>query len=344
MPMKLVPLLGCAALMAAGTCAAESSWFAAEDAVPTALLPQPSAAPQPSGGSAVVATRTPEAYVVLSGAAGECVYPIAPAQPASDGSIVQADVANDGAVPVELSIGFRAKGGGGFGWKTCLPPGRRTLELSPADCAPENGWTSLPSNRWANVSELALGVKSANGGTAARIVLRDLSVVEAHLMRSRGGQPWPEERELLPADRAPLVFASRPGEFNGKPDARSFSIPIDGQSLFDGMAFRGSGGKLVLTIRATDPQTRAVEIGFHQSDGRTWGSTDLAIGSDWQEVVLPFRRMRYFRHWGLPAIPPDARPEPAKFTSVHFCFGKWLCADTLDLPHGFEVKSIKIVQ
>lgn len=342
--MKLLSLLGCAALMAAGTGAAESSWFAAEDAVPTALLPQPSAMPRLSEGGAVVATRTPEAYVVLSGAAGECLYPTAPARPAPDGSIVLADVANDGAAPVELSIGFRVKGGGGFGWKASLPPGRRTLELSPADCAPADGWVSLPSNRWSGVSGLALGVRSANEGTAARIVLRDLSVVEARLMRSRGGQPWPEERELLPADRAPFVFASRPGEFKGKPDARSVRFPVDGQRLFDGVAFHGTSGRLVLTVRATDPQTRAVEIGFRQSDGRVWGSAGLAIGSDWQEVVLPFKRMRYFSHWGLPAIPPDAKPEPAKFTAVHFCFGKWLCADTLDLPHGFEVKSIKIVQ
>lgn len=251
--MKLLPLLGCAAMMAAGTSAAESSWFAAEDAVPTALLPQPSAMPRLSGGGAVVATRTPEAYVVLSGASGESFHPIAPAQPVPDGSIVLADVANDGAAPVELSIGFRAKGGGGFGWKARLPPGRRTLELSPADCAPADGLTSLPSNRWANVSELALGVKSADEGTTARIVLRDLSAVEAHPMRSRGGQPWPEERELLPADMAPLVFASRPGEFKGKPDARSVRIPVDGRRLFDGVAFHGTGGKLVLTVRATTP-------------------------------------------------------------------------------------------
>lgn len=342
--MKLLSVFGSAALMAMGAYAGESSWFPVEDAVATALLPSPSAEPRLSEGGAVVATRTSEAYVVLSATAGECVYPVSALRPVPDSSIVRADVANEGASPVELSIGFRVKGGGGFGWKVCLPPGRRTLELSPADCRAQDGRASSPSNRWAGVSEFALGVKPAAEGDAARIVLRDLSVVEAYLMRSRGGLPWPEERELLPADRAPCVFSSRPGEFRGKPDARSFSIPVDGRRLFGDMAFHGAGGRLVLTIRATDPQTSAVEIGFHQSDGRVWGSTGLSIGTDWQEVVLPFRRMQYLRHWGLPAIPPGARPDATKFTSVHFCFGKWLCGDTLDLPHGFEVKSIKIVQ
>lgn len=339
-------LLVCALVAGSGRVYAEKTWFPVEDAAPVALLPPLLATPQSvDGQSALVATRTPEAYVTLSvpnaapDASYAVSYPLTPARPISDASLVQADVVNAGDASVSLGIAFRLKSGGEFRWNVSLPPGRRQVTLSPADCV-----SAAPTNRWADVTGLVLSVAARTSDVCSSLTVRNLSAIEAFQMRSRGGCPWPEERELLPADRTPCVFTSRAGEFKGKPDARSFKIPVDGRALFGDLPFPSSGGKLVLTIRATDPQTRAVEIGFHQSDGAVWGSTALAISTEWQEIVLPFRRMQYFRHWGLPALPPDAKPDAMKFTSVHFCFGKWLCGDTLDLPHGFEVKSIKITQ
>lgn len=336
-------LLVCVLVAGGGPVCAEKTWFPVEDVAPVALLPPLSAMPQTVG--ALVATRTPEAYVTLSvpnaapDASNVVFYSLTPARPIPDASLVQADIVNTGDASVSLGLAFRLKAGGEFRWNVSLPPGRRHFTLSPTDCV-----SAVPTNRWADVTGLVLSVAARTSDARSSLTIRNLSAVEAFQMRSRGGCPWPEERELLPADRTPLVFTSCAGEFKGKPDARSFSIPVDGRAHFGDLPFLRSGGKLVLTIRATDPQTRAVEIGFHQSDGAVWGSTALAISTEWQEVVLPFRRMQYFRHWGLPALPPDAKPDATKFTSVHFCFGKWLCGDTLDQPHGFEVKSIKITQ
>lgn len=325
--------------------AAETAWFPVEDTVPVALLPPLSATLQTvNGREGLVATRTPEAYVTLdlAGVATDAVCavscPLTPARPIPDASFVRADIVNAGNATVTLGLAFRRKSGRTFRWNVRLPPGRRQVVLSPEDCVP-----AAPANRWADVTGLVLAVAAKTPGSRASLTIRSLTAVEAFRMRSRGGRPWPEERELLPADKRPLVFASRAGEFR---EQGSFfaHLPIDGKALFGGLSFPKSGGKLVLTVRATDPQTRAVEIGLHQSDGRIWGLPALAIRPDWQEIVVPLRRLMYFRHWGLPAIPPDAMPDAAKFTSAHVSFGKWLCGDSLDLPHGFEIKSIRITQ
>lgn len=338
-------LLVCAIVAGCVSAAAEMAWFPVEDAVPVALLPPLSATLQTvKGREGLVATRTPEAYVTLdfAGVATDAVCavscPLTPVRPIPDASFVRADIVNAGNAAVTLGLAFRRKSGGTFRWNVRLPPGRRQVVLSPEDCVP-----AAPANRWADVTEFVLAVAAKTPGARASLTIRSLTAVEAFRMRSRGGRPWPEERELLPADKRPLVFASRAGEFR-EPGSFFAHLPIDGKALFGGLSFPKSGGKLVLTVRATDPQTRAVEIGLHQSDGRIWGLPALAIRPDWQEIVVPLRRLMYFRHWGLPAIPPDAMPDAVKFTSAHVSFGKWLCGDSLDLPHGFEIKSIKITQ
>ena len=127
------------------------------------------------------------------------------------------------------------------------------------------------------------------------------------------------------------VYASAPGEFAKKPDARSFSYKVD--------------AAVKIRIRATDPDTTAVEVGFHQSDGTTWGSTGLPVSEDWQDVLLPFPEMTPFTHWqGHPPVGQGTLPDARRFNAVHFCFGRWLCASTLQKPHGFEIASIQLVR
>ncbi|HRR34452.1 MAG TPA: hypothetical protein P5026_10155 [Kiritimatiellia bacterium] len=152
-------------------------------------------------------------------------------------------------------------------------------------------------------------------------------------------------REALPDTVAkPYVFKAEPNAFAGKPDARSFDFPFDGSTLFAGVTNSGTYGALHLTIRATEPDTRAVEVSLVQNDGVTWGLTSLPIGPDWQEIILPCHLMRPFTHWsGHPRVTPDARPDFRLVTKVRFCYGKWLCPDTLAKPHGFEIRSVKLV-
>lgn len=137
------------------------------------------------------------------------------------------------------------------------------------------------------------------------------------------------------------VYASAPGEFAKKPDARSFSYKVDGAALPD----YGRDAAVKIRIRATDPDTTAVEVGFHQSDGTTWGSTGLPVSEDWQDVLLPFPEMTPFTHWqGHPPVGQGTLPDARRFNAVHFCFGRWLCASTLQKPHGFEIASIQLVR
>ena len=132
-----------------------------------------------------------------------------------------------------------------------------------------------------------------------------------------------EEHELIPSDaKTPYVFASRPNEFAGKPDARSFGFAVDGAKRFADLPALGKEGAVKLRVRATDPQTDALEITLHQSDGRVWGCAALAIDDAWTDVLLPFAEMKYFSHWGnLPPKRPDDLPNEKLLTTIRFCYG-----------------------
>jgi len=148
-----------------------------------------------------------------------------------------------------------------------------------------------------------------------------------------------ESVELLPQlAKAPYVFTSQPNAFAGKPDCKTATFDVKGAGLPD----HGHAAALVLTVRATDEDTHAIEVALHDSKGGVWGSSALPIRKDWEDVTLPFDEMRYFTHWGLKPVGEEARPEAKLFTSIHFCFGKWLCADSLNKSHGFEVKSVRL--
>ncbi len=155
-----------------------------------------------------------------------------------------------------------------------------------------------------------------------------------------------EEYELVPADaKPPYVFASKPNEFKGKPDARSFGFKVDGAGRFAQVTSLGRDGALKIRIRATDEQTDAVEVTFRQSDGKVWGNASLPISSEWQDVLLPYTVMNYFHHWGnLPPVKDGELPNEDLLTDIRFCYGAWLCRSTLDKPHGFEVQSVKLVR
>lgn len=155
-----------------------------------------------------------------------------------------------------------------------------------------------------------------------------------------------EEYELIPpGTKTPLVFASKPNEFAGKPGVREFIFAVDGAARFADVPAFGRDGALKIRIRATDAQTDAVEVSFHQDDRKAWGSTHLPIGPEWTDVVLPFSEMGYFSHWGnMPLVRADEQLDPKRLTAFRFCYGAWLCRGSLGKPHGFEVASVKLVR
>lgn len=149
--------------------------------------------------------------------------------------------------------------------------------------------------------------------------------------------------ELVPQfAESPWVFASEPNEFSGTPDAKSMEVEVD-SSAASAFVKDARQSAVRLRIRATRPDTKAVEISLHQRNGQVWGSTSLTISPEWRDITLSADRMTYFRHWGLPALPSGSLPDLTQVNRLRFCFGKWLCGDSLDKAHGFEVQSVRVV-
>ncbi len=149
--------------------------------------------------------------------------------------------------------------------------------------------------------------------------------------------------ELLPQlAEKPLVFASKPNEFAGKPDFRTITRPMDSSGAAKFIT-RPDYAAVRLTIRATEPDTKSVEMALHQKNGQVWGMTALPLSTEWREMTLKASQLSYFSHWGLPPVDSTALPDLTQLKQIHFGFGKCLCKGALDKPHGFEVKSVKVV-
>ena len=105
----------------------------------------------------------------------------------------------------------------------------------------------------------------------------------------------------------------------------------------------GAGKELVVRARATRPDTKAVEITLIHANGKVWG-TQVPLETEWRDVRVPLSELRYFTHWGnLPPLKPGDAPDARILQTIGLCYGKWLCKETLDREHGFEISSIRIV-
>lgn len=140
-------------------------------------------------------------------------------------------------------------------------------------------------------------------------------------------------------------FASKPNEFaDPRRTCRSDYFHVSREAFNRRFPKTGPGRTLVVRARATDPQTRKVELALIHSDQRVWGAL-VPLTEELQDVRIPLSELSYFSQWnGVPPFDPAFHPDVNKLDSIRFCFGKWLCPNTVDRLHGFEIESIRIEQ
>ena len=145
--------------------------------------------------------------------------------------------------------------------------------------------------------------------------------------------------------RVPFRFDSVPGEFSDvRKTCRAETIFFSARKFCERFPHAGPGRTLVVKARATQPQTKFVELALIQSDDKAWG-LKVPLTTLWQELRFPLSDLKYFSHWG--GIPPISKGETLdvrKLRTVRFCFGRWLCPESVDKAHGFEVSSVRIEQ
>lgn len=142
-----------------------------------------------------------------------------------------------------------------------------------------------------------------------------------------------------------LRFASEPNEFaDPRRTCRSDSFHVSREAFNRRFPKAGPGRTVVVRARATDHQTRKVELALIHFDQRVWG-VNVPLTEEWQDIRIPLAEFRYFAQWGgVPSYDPSFRPDVRRLETIRFCYGKWLSPQTVDLPHGFEVESIRILQ
>ena len=132
-------------------------------------------------------------------------------------------------------------------------------------------------------------------------------------------------------------------KFKPLPSAVSFRHEVDDEldPWRDVLADRTT---LRICARALESSTTAVEIVLLERDGAAWG-TNIPLTSEWQDIRVPLRSLRYFSHW---ADTPESRGgqgdtfHPADLVAVSACFGAWLYPDHFAEPHTIEIESIAV--
>ena len=192
---------------------------------------------------------------------------------------------------------------------------------------------------------------AAKSGVKGRAVWRDCICTGGFADRDEvpGILDFEVDQDVASADEweylseRPYVFASDAGAFAGKPDCKAVSFSVARRRMRRRFPDAGPGKTLVVRIRATDAQTKKVEFTLIHVGGKAWG-TDLPLTPEWKDLKIPLDKLRYFGHWkGMPPLQPGDRPDARNVQEIRFCFGKFLCKDTFELPHGFEVESVRIV-
>ncbi len=132
--------------------------------------------------------------------------------------------------------------------------------------------------------------------------------------------------------------------FDASPSAIYFrnTVPESTRAWHDAL---GKCNVVVVTARAHSRETDRVELVLLEKDSAPWG-TEVTLTPDWQEIVIPLNRLRFFPHWVHPAGRGSEADhfQPEQVGAVNICFGAWLYGDRSNQPHGFEVESITLDQ
>ena len=232
----------------------------------------------------------------------------------------------------------------------CRSFNNRTFGLDDLTVIRQVGGTLLASGcHFMDGGTPKIRIYSAEKGLAGKAVFRDCqaSPAFADADRIEGVLDFEIDQTVKCADdwelvtEKPYAFSSPAGEFR-KTDARGTRFEVSRHRLKKRFPSAGPGKCLVVRARATTPQTRLLEIALVQVDSKVWG-TNLELSQEWRDIVVPFEKLRYFKQWGFvkPFTPGDA-PDARLLGSVNLCIGKWLCTDSLDSAHGFEIESIRV--
>ncbi len=130
--------------------------------------------------------------------------------------------------------------------------------------------------------------------------------------------------------------------FDPSPSAVYFrsTVPEAAEAWRDSLA---QCNVVVITARALTDATDRVELVLLEKDSAPWG-TEVTLTREWQEIVVPLSRLRYFAHW----IHPQGRGgdgdrfRPEQVGAVNVCFGAWLYGDRSQQPHGLDIESITL--
>ena len=171
-----------------------------------------------------------------------------------------------------------------------------------------------------------------------------------HPERLPGGWAWqrqeagsPDDWELVDrTDGLACRYVSPAGEF-ATDACRAVTLRARPEALLRQFPSVGAGKTLVFKARATDARTKNVEVALIQGDGKAWGDV-VPLSPEWKETRIPLSNLPYFSKWGLPPLEAGEKPDVRLLKKVRLTFGKWLCPDSLDKSHGFEIASIRIEQ
>lgn len=140
----------------------------------------------------------------------------------------------------------------------------------------------------------------------------------------------------------PVAFESKPNEFVKKDSCREMRFNGGRRLLRKRFPDAGPGREIVVRVRATTPETTAFELRLRFQKGRIWG-THVPLSTEWREVRLPYDKLHYFSHYAnMPKLEPGETPDARLLEGVDLLFGRWLCTDTVDRAHGFEVEYVRI--
>jgi hypothetical protein len=157
----------------------------------------------------------------------------------------------------------------------------------------------------------------------------------------------------------PATIAVVPGMDPGKMAVRisvpAFGPPPDATSIRQQVAAQvepcaeqaAKAKFVVIKARAGEPTTKRFELVLVEADGSPWGTMEVPLTEEWQELRIPITGLRFFSHW-LPDVKdrggPGDRLRPEKTEAVNICFGSWLYPDDYAKPQAIEIQSIGLAE